>query len=71
MCGVLGAPGAWALRPRGVGGRVQQVQGDGGGLAVGEPLLRQAPEGDEVGERGTGRVEGGRGEFWREGWAVR
>ncbi|PYY87125.1 histidine kinase [Pseudomonas sp. TKO26] len=58
-CGLFGAIVAVLLLSRGIVTRVQQVQGNAQRLALGQPLLPQAPELDEIGQLGTRLVEAG------------
>ncbi|MEN5093476.1 ATP-binding protein [Pseudomonas protegens] len=58
-CGLFGAIIAVLLLSRGIVTRVQQVQGNAQRLALGQPLLPQAPEQDEIGQLGTRLVEAG------------
>lgn len=58
-CGLFGAIIAVLLLSRGIVSRVQQVQGNAQRLALGQPLLPQAPESDEVGQLGSRLVEAG------------
>lgn len=59
MSGVFGAIVAVLFLSRGIVARVQQVQGNAQRLALGQPLLPQAPEQDEIGQLGTRLVEAG------------
>ncbi|WP_407310035.1 ATP-binding protein [Pseudomonas sp. nanlin1] len=58
-CGLFGAIGAVLLLFRGIVVRVQRVQRNAERLALGQPLLPQPPESDEVGQLGTRLVEAG------------
>ncbi|QIH09525.1 MULTISPECIES: ATP-binding protein [unclassified Pseudomonas] len=58
-CGLFGAIVAVLLLSRGIVTRVQQVQVNAQRLALGQPLLPQAPEQDEIGQLGTRLVQAG------------
>ena len=59
VCGLLGAIVAVLFLSKGIVARVQQVQGNAQRLALGQPLLPQPPEQDEIGQLGTRLVEAG------------
>lgn len=59
LCGLLGAIVAVLFLSKGIVARVQQVQGNAQRLALGQPLLPQPPEQDEIGQLGTRLVEAG------------
>ncbi|WP_260958621.1 ATP-binding protein [Pseudomonas citri] len=59
VCGLLGAVVAVLFLSKGIVARVQQVQGNAQRLALGQPLLPQPPEQDEIGQLGTRLVEAG------------
>ncbi|MEB0045534.1 MULTISPECIES: ATP-binding protein [unclassified Pseudomonas] len=60
LCGLFGAVVAVLFLSKGIVARVQQVQGNAQRLALGQPLLPQPPENDEIGQLGTRLVEAGR-----------
>ncbi|MDT8905446.1 PAS domain S-box-containing protein [Pseudomonas sp. NFACC32-1] len=59
VCGLFGAIVAVLFLSKGIVARVQQVQGNAQRLALGQPLLPQPPEQDEIGQLGTRLVEAG------------
>ena len=59
LCGLFGAIVAVLFLSKGIVARVQQVQGNAQRLALGQPLLPQPPEQDEIGQLGTRLVEAG------------
>ena len=59
ICGLFGAIVAVLFLSKGIVARVQQVQGNAQRLALGQPLLPQPPENDEIGQLGTRLVEAG------------
>ncbi|WP_434563600.1 ATP-binding protein [Pseudomonas sp. Z4-20] len=59
VCGLFGAVVAVLFLSKGIVARVQQVQGNAQRLALGQPLLPQPPERDEIGQLGTRLVEAG------------
>ncbi|WPN60534.1 ATP-binding protein [Pseudomonas sp. P9_31] len=59
VCGLFGAIVAVLFLSKGIVARVQQVQGNAQRLALGQPLLPQPPENDEIGQLGTRLVEAG------------
>lgn len=59
VCGLFGAIVAVLFLSKGIVARVQQVQGNAQRLALGQPLLPQPPEKDEIGQLGTRLVEAG------------
>ncbi|KAB0507391.1 ATP-binding protein [Pseudomonas lini] len=58
-CGLFGAIVAVLFLSKGIVARVKQVQGNAQRLALGQPLLPQPPENDEIGQLGTRLVEAG------------
>ncbi|CRM12470.1 MULTISPECIES: ATP-binding protein [Pseudomonas] len=59
ICGLFGAIVAVLFLSKGIVARVQNVQGNAQRLALGQPLLPQPPENDEIGQLGTRLVEAG------------
>ncbi|WP_434611474.1 CHASE3 domain-containing protein [Pseudomonas sp. D2-30] len=59
LCGLFGAIVAVLFLSKGIVARVQKVQGNAQRLALGQPLLPQPPERDEIGQLGTRLVEAG------------
>lgn len=59
VCGLFGAIVAVLFLSKGIVARVQKVQGNAQRLALGQPLLPQPPERDEIGQLGTRLVEAG------------
>ncbi len=59
LCGLFGAVVAVLLLSKGIVARVQHVQGNAQRLALGQPLLPQPPENDEIGQLGSRLVEAG------------
>lgn len=59
VCGLFGAIVAVLFLSKGIVARVKQVQGNAQRLALGQPLLPQPPENDEIGQLGTRLVEAG------------
>ncbi|MFJ2484827.1 ATP-binding protein [Pseudomonas sp. NPDC087639] len=59
VCGLFGAVVAVLFLSKGIVARVQQVQGNAQRLALGQPLLPQPPEHDEIGQLGTRLIEAG------------
>ena len=59
LCGLFGAIVAVLFLSKGIVARVQKVQGNAQRLALGQPLLPQPPENDEIGQLGTRLVEAG------------
>ncbi len=59
ICGLFGAIVAVLFLSKGIVARVQNVQGNAQRLALGQPLLPQPPEHDEIGQLGTRLVEAG------------
>lgn len=59
LCGLFGAIVAVLFLSKGIVARVQQVQRNAERLALGQPLLPQPPENDEIGQLGTRLVEAG------------
>lgn len=59
VCGLFGAIVAVLFLSKGIVARVQQVQGNAQRLALGQPLLPQPLEQDEIGQLGTRLVEAG------------
>ncbi|MCI0997753.1 CHASE3 domain-containing protein, partial [Pseudomonas corrugata] len=59
VCGLFGAIVAVLFLSKGIVARVQQVQRNAQRLALGQPLLPQPPEQDEIGQLGTRLVEAG------------
>lgn len=59
ICGLFGAIVAVLFLSKGIVARVQKVQGNAQRLAIGQPLLPQPPENDEIGQLGTRLVEAG------------
>jgi PAS domain S-box-containing protein len=59
VCGLFGAIVAVLFLSKGIVARVQQVQRNAQRLALGQPLLPQPPENDEIGQLGTRLVEAG------------
>ncbi|MFL6607049.1 MAG: CHASE3 domain-containing protein, partial [Pseudomonas sp.] len=53
VCGLFGAVVAVLFLSKGIVARVQKVQGNAQRLALGQPLLPQPPERDEIGQLGT------------------
>ncbi|AHG40380.1 histidine kinase [Pseudomonas syringae CC1557] len=58
-CGIFGAILAVLMLSKGIVARVHQVQRNAQRLALGQPLLSQPPEKDEIGQLGTRLVEAG------------
>ncbi|WP_411380326.1 ATP-binding protein [Pseudomonas sp. MPB26] len=59
ICGLFGAIVAVLFLSKGIVARVQNVQRNAQRLALGQPLLAQPPEQDEIGQLGTRLVEAG------------
>ncbi|WP_332846647.1 ATP-binding protein [Pseudomonas lactucae] len=59
ICGLFGAIVAVLFLSKGIVARVQNVQRNAQRLALGQPLLAQPPEKDEIGQLGTRLVEAG------------
>lgn len=59
ICGLFGAIVAVLFLSKGIVARVQNVQRNAQRLALGQPLLPQPPENDEIGQLGTRLVEAG------------
>ena len=59
ICGLFGAIVAVLFLSKGIVARVHNVQGNAQRLALGQPLLPQPPENDEIGQLGTRLVEAG------------
>lgn len=59
ICGLFGAIVAVLFLSKGIVARVQNVQGNAQRLALGQPLRRQPPEKDEIGQLGTRLLEAG------------
>ncbi|NWA25398.1 PAS domain S-box protein [Pseudomonas gingeri] len=59
LCGLFGAIVAVLFLSKGIVARVHKVQGNAQRLALGQPLLPQPPEHDEIGQLGTRLVEAG------------
>ncbi|OPA88371.1 histidine kinase [Pseudomonas fluorescens] len=59
VCGLFGAIVAVLFLSKGIVARVQNVQRNAQRLALGQPLLAQPPEQDEIGQLGTRLVEAG------------
>lgn len=59
ICGLFGAIVAVLFLSKGIVARVQNVQANAQRLALGQPLLPQPPEKDEIGQLGTRLIEAG------------
>lgn len=59
ICGLFGAIVAVLFLSKGIVARVHKVQRNAQRLALGQPLLPQPPENDEIGQLGTRLVEAG------------